>query len=65
MLSTQLGKSAINKHLGLRMKEHDLAKLNDEQVSQLYELYQEIQNPSADNQSSDKNIDINNLKPNS
>ena len=53
MLSSQLGKSATSKQLGLKMSEKDLENLNEEQIGQLYELYQEIQNPSPIDDASD------------
>ncbi|ESO00002.1 hypothetical protein HELRODRAFT_83454 [Helobdella robusta] len=42
-LSKQIGKSAANEKLGLGFSEEELNKLNEEQVGQLFELYQETQ----------------------
>jgi hypothetical protein len=44
-LAQQLGKRSTNQLFGLKLSEEQLSALNDQQVGQLYELYQETQKP--------------------
>ena len=46
-LAEQLGKHATHNALGLRLTESQLDELRDDQVGQLFELFQEIQRPSS------------------
>lgn len=44
-LANQLGKYSTNRILGLKLSEERLNSLTEDQVGQLYELFQETQKP--------------------
>jgi len=48
-LAEQLGKHTTSEALGLKLDEAQLNALRDDQIGQLFELFQEIQNPSSHN----------------
>ena len=50
-LGQQLGKYTTHSALGLKLGEHQLNELRNDQIGQLFELFQEIQKTSSTNDS--------------
>jgi len=47
MLAQQLGEQATRKALGHKLTDSQLGELRNDQIGQLFELFQEIQSPSS------------------
>lgn len=58
-LAEQLGKQTTSEALGLKLDEAQLNALRDDQIGQLFELFQEIQNPSSHNVETNCNVNDN------
>jgi len=46
-LAQQLGKYTTHEALGLKLSEQQLSELREDQIGQLFELFQQIQKPSS------------------